>query len=66
LSSPTSGLTPATIKNSGGDNFIVQAYSSSSGDLLVNEIGAYNGEVPLPDGTLLISVESTASWSIKV
>ena len=66
LISPTSGLTPATIKNSGDDNFVVQAYSSSSSDLLVNEIGAYNGEVPLPDGTLLISVLSTGAWSIKV
>ncbi len=66
LGSATSGLTPATIKNSGGDNFVVQAYTSSSSDLLVNEIGAYNGEVPLPDGTLLISVESTGSWSIRV
>jgi hypothetical protein len=66
LSTPTSGLTPATITNRGQDNFVVTAFSDTTSDLLVNEIGPYSGEVPLPDGTLLISVLSTGAWSIKV
>ncbi len=66
LSAPTSGLTPATIKNSGQDNFVVTTYTNSQSSLLVNVIGPYNGEVPLPDGTLLVSVLSTGAWSIKV
>lgn len=64
LSPPSSGLTTATFAYRGESNFIVTGYSSSGADGLVNEIGNYSGDIALPDGTFLITVESEGGWSI--
>jgi hypothetical protein len=48
------------------DNFIVQEYSNDGDDLLVNEIGAYHGTVPLHQGPALIAVKAGGTWSITV
>jgi hypothetical protein len=61
---PTSGLTTVTITHRGSSNFAVMAYTADGGELLVNEIGNYSGEVPLPDGTLLLSVEADGVWTV--
>lgn len=55
----------ATFNYSGRSNFIVTAYTfDGGGDLLINEIGNYNGEVLLPDETFLLVVEGHGgSWS---
>ena len=58
------GLTPVTISNTGKSNFVVQAYSATGADLLVNEIGNYKGTTLLPSGTILLEVNSAGSWSI--
>ena len=56
-----SGLTTVTVQHTGSSNFAVFAYSSSGTDLLVNEIGAYLGEVLLGDGTFLLKVTADGS-----
>jgi hypothetical protein len=61
---PSSGLAPVTITHRGSSNFAVTAYTADGGDLLVNEIGNYSGEVPMPDGTLLLSVEADGAWTV--
>jgi hypothetical protein len=56
-----------TIKNKGQSNFAVVAYSEDGGylDLLVNEIGSYNGEVllPLADPIVLSIHAPGGAWS---
>ncbi|SEL06904.1 hypothetical protein [Nonomuraea pusilla] len=63
LAPPASGLTTMKVNHSGSHNFIVDSYSESSRDLLVNEIGSYRGEVLLPDATFLIAVHADGKWS---
>lgn len=48
------------------DNFVVQEYSGNGNDLLVNEIGAYHGTVPLHGGPALVAVKAGGKWSITV
>jgi hypothetical protein len=64
VSPSSSGLTTMTFGYQGDDNFIVHGYSSSGVVGLVNEIGDYSGDVLLPDGTFLITVEAEGAWSI--
>jgi Protein of unknown function (DUF2510) len=52
--------------NKGGDsNFVVTSYGDS-GDLLVNEIGNYSGEVAIGDGPELIEIQSEGRWTMKL
>jgi hypothetical protein len=51
------------FKHSGKSNFVVVAYARSGKDLLVNEIGAYEGLVLAPKGTLLIEVKADGKWT---
>jgi hypothetical protein len=57
------------IKNQGAANFAVIAYGTGGQylDLLVNEIGSYNGEVLLPDANqMLLSVHAVGgAWSFS-
>jgi hypothetical protein len=55
----------ATIHNSGSDNFVVWEYGNQS-NLLVNEIGAYNGTVVMGAGPAIVEVESDGPWNIAV
>lgn len=60
----TSTSTKATITNNGSSNFAVYGYSEAiSNPLLVNEIGAYNGTVPLI-GPAVVQVQSDGDWTI--
>ena len=67
LSGGSSGTT--TIKNKGHDNFSVIAYGPDGEylDLLVNEIGSYNGEVLLPDNDpIVLSIGAVGgTWSFS-
>jgi hypothetical protein len=56
----------AVINGQSESNFAVQQYSSGGYDLLVNEIGAYQGTVPLAPGPAFIQVRSAGPWSIEV
>lgn len=51
------------IKHSGSGNFAVWYYGSDYTDLLVNEIGNYKGQSPLP-GEAVMVVTADGSWSI--
>jgi hypothetical protein len=59
------GFASTTIRHRGRSNFAVWAYTSEGADLLVNEIGRYEGEVLLPDGTLLLEVSADGPWSFS-
>jgi hypothetical protein len=58
------GLATANVQHTGSSNFAIFAYSSSGADLLVNEIGAYVGEVLLGGGTFLVEVTADGAWTI--
>jgi hypothetical protein len=52
-----------TFASSGTDNFIVEApYADDFDTLLVNEIGAYHGTVPVEPGALLV-VTADKTWT---
>ena len=63
------GYTVFEVTNSGDSNFAVKLHDENGGsDLLINEIGAYNGKV----GTLIktagnynLEVTSSGNWTIK-
>ncbi|MGW4408522.1 hypothetical protein ACWEJ6_31115 [Nonomuraea sp. NPDC004702] len=63
LSPASSGLTTVKVNHSGSSNFIVHSYSEGSGEGLINEIGSYRGEVLLPDGTLLVTIQADGRWT---
>jgi hypothetical protein len=62
---PSSGIVTVSARYRGDDNFAVWAYNPSTvRELLVNEIGNYQGEELLPDGTVILHVDAdTGSWS---
>lgn len=53
------------MRHSGRANFIVQAYRAGDVEYLVNEIGTWRGEVPLPKGTILITVDADGDWTFR-
>jgi hypothetical protein len=61
---PTSGLSTTTMIHNGASNFAVWSYGLYSVDLLINEIGAYSGEVLLADATVLFEVTADGDWSM--
>ena len=63
LNPASSGLKTVTLVHDGDGNFAIWAYGPMT-DLIVNEIGPYNGEVLLPDGTFLFEITANGPWSI--
>jgi hypothetical protein len=63
---PVSGLLTADVSHTGVSNFAIISYGGGpfGQDLLVNEIGAYDGEVIVADGTFLIEITADGDWSI--
>lgn len=59
--------TKARITNRGESNFVVKSYplSGNRGGLLVNEIGSYQGTVPL-EAPAFVQVISSGSWTIDL
>jgi hypothetical protein len=77
LTSPASGkgdavylwdgkATTWTITNDGQGNFVVTTHGSGlfGDDLLVNEIGAYHGSVPVTAGPAVTTIQSDGTWRI--
>lgn len=60
------GLTPVTLTHAGESNFAIWAWGESSPDLIVNEIGRYDGTTLLPDGSLVLQVDADGPWTISV
>jgi hypothetical protein len=56
------------ISNQGSENFVVQTRDASlfGGDLLVNEIGAYTGTVPVTQGPAVVQITSNGAWTLSV
>ncbi len=60
-----SGLATANVSHDGAANFVVIAYGGGLGqELLVNEIGAYEGEVLIGDGAFLLEVTADGNWTV--
>lgn len=58
----------ATLSHTGESNFVVQAATEQGGtDLVVNEIGRYNGTVMLPadGGAMLMAVTADGAWTLS-
>ncbi|MEU7696591.1 MULTISPECIES: hypothetical protein [Microbispora] len=65
IAPPSVGLTTVNARHSGSANFIVEAWTETSRELIVNEIGSWHGEVPLPSGTILVTIKADGVWSFK-
>ena len=59
------GLTPVTLTHDGESNFAIWAWGESYPDLIVNDIGAYDGTTLLPDGSLVLHVDADGTWTIS-
>lgn len=53
------------ITHKGGSNFVVTQAGGSFPNLAINEIGGYQGVVPLDAGPSVITVMADGAWSIK-
>lgn len=58
------GLTTLSMTHDGSSNFAIWGYTSTSRDLLANEIGAYDGQTTLTAGTLLLAVSADGGWTL--
>lgn len=58
------GLTPVTLTHDGERNFAIWAWGESYPDLIVNDIGTYDGTTLLPDGSVALQVNADGNWSI--
>lgn len=58
------GLTTLSMTHDGSSNFAIWGYTSTSRDLLANEIGAYDGQTALTAGTLLLAVSADGGWTL--
>lgn len=59
------GLTPVTLTHDGKSNFAIWAWGESYPDLIVNDIGSYDGTTLLPDGSLVLQVSADGNWTIS-
>lgn len=59
------GLTPVTLTHDGESNFAIWAWGESYPDLIVNDIGAYEGTTLLPNGALVLQVDADGTWTIS-
>lgn len=64
----TGSARTARFTHDGSGNFIVWALQRDGTmiDLLVNEIGSYDGTVAIPSGTRLLTVEADGGWTITL
>lgn len=53
------------ITHSGESNFVVLAWSSDDRDLLVNEIGPYEGTVRIDPSALVIEITADGAWTLQ-
>lgn len=58
------GAAVAAVTHDGGANFVVQQSDGTWPSLLINEIGAYEGSVPVMSGPSLLLVKADGAWTI--
>jgi hypothetical protein len=56
----------ATFIGKGQDNFVVHVYSDAGEDLLVNEIGTYQGEEVVPAGPAVLQINADGPWTVSI
>ena len=54
----------ATLTHNGDSNFTIWAWGVAGRDLLVNEIGAYNGTVLVESGLFIWEVSADGDWTV--
>lgn len=60
------GLTPVNLTHDGESNFAIWAWGESYPDLIVNDIGFYEGTTLLPDDSLVLQVNADGKWTIRL
>lgn len=64
---PPSPISVATMTHNGRSNFIVEAFIGNKSELLVNEIGVYQGQRPIVGGEpVLFDVDADGAWTITI
>jgi hypothetical protein len=58
------GLTSVELTHKGESHFSVWAWGDDFPDLIVNEIGSYDGTTLLPNGALALQVTADGDWTI--
>ena len=53
-----------SLGHKGGGNFVVMQSDGTWPDLLINEIGTYNGTVPLSSGPSLLLITADGKWTM--
>lgn len=61
-----SGLTVLDISHTGKRNFAIWSYADSFPELLVNEIGEYEGQARLSADTVLLAVTADGEWTLSI
>jgi hypothetical protein len=61
-----SGLVTGTFRHSGESNFAVIGWSDDDRNLLVNEIGVYEGQAVVSADTILFEVQADGDWVIQL
>ena len=56
----------ATTSHSGDSNFVVIAYGGWGKDLLINEIGSYNGGVIVGSDAMILEIMADGNWSVDI
>ncbi|AWE42662.1 MULTISPECIES: hypothetical protein [unclassified Actinobaculum] len=68
ITGDTDSLTTVHLTHAGQSNFIVIAYDDGDWffplNLMVNEIGSYDGRTVLPNGTTVLDIMADGDWSI--
>jgi hypothetical protein len=65
MTGDTGGFAVLKATHRGSGNFVIWAYGSSGTELLVNDIGRYNGEVLLGDA-ILLEIKADGAWTLKL
>jgi hypothetical protein len=61
---PTSAETGTVVIYEGDSTFALDAVTRGGDEHLVDELGAFRGDVVLPSGTSLLDIDADAAWSI--
>lgn len=54
------------LSHSGDGNFAIWAYAERTTDLLVNDVGPYEGKVRWPGGTVVLDITAGGAWSLAL
>ncbi|MBW3551024.1 MAG: OmpA family protein, partial [Proteobacteria bacterium] len=54
------------ISHSGGDNFAIWAYAETTTDLLVNDVGPYEGRARWPGGIVVLDITAGGPWTLAI